>query len=454
VVIGGSVAGLLAAAAAARHFECVTVLERDRLTDGPVTRKGSPQGNQIHILLPIGERYIDELFPGIHADCVAEGCSEANHCSDIASLGKDGWRLRLDSELMDVIGFRRPLLEWIMRRRLGELGNVEIRHATADGLAADGANVTGVRLKAGETVAADLVVDAAGRGSRAPRWVRELGFDRPEEDEVRIYMGYATQFIRIPEGTFEGGVRGMAAGATPDKPIGAVMLPADNGVHSLAAMGFLRNYPPADREGFLRFLDGVSSPLIGEIYRASEPVSRINVYKQPGNLLRHWERLERRPGRFVVVGDAVASFNPAYGQGMTMAALAGTLLDETLGDTDLDDVAGVFHERLRPGVELAFSMAANADAGFEGAEFKNFEPPPQEDQTFGKRLGWLAGHDPDVLAATLEAFFWLRPEAIQTDEIKRKVAEAGDPPDDPGPVDPRDYPRTTVNRRAAALVPR
>jgi 2-polyprenyl-6-methoxyphenol hydroxylase-like FAD-dependent oxidoreductase len=320
VVVGGSIGGLLAAGAAAAHFERVTVLERDRLEDRPVTRKGSPQGNQIHILLPIGEQYIEEIFPGIHRDLVAAGCEECNHSADTATFAPDGWRLRVDTELSDVVAFRRPLLEWIVRRRLLELANVDILHGNAVGLVLERGDVAGVRLATGETLRADFVVDAAGRGSRAPKWLRELGFDPPEEDEVRVYMGYATQFIRIPPGALDGGVRGLSAAPTPEHPIGAVLLPADNGVHSLAAIGVMRNYPPADREGMLQFLGRATTPLIGEIARASEPVSRVNVYKQPGNLLRHWERLERRPGRLVVVGDAVASFNPVYGQGITMAA--------------------------------------------------------------------------------------------------------------------------------------
>jgi 2-polyprenyl-6-methoxyphenol hydroxylase-like FAD-dependent oxidoreductase len=442
VVVGGSVAGLFAAGAAAAHFERVTVVERDRLEDGPVTRKGSPQGNQIHILLPIGEHYIDQIFPGIHRDLVDAGCEECNHTSDTASYVDGAWRLRVKTELTEVVAFRRPLLEWIVRRRLLGLANVDIVHGTATGLELEGGDIAGVRLASGELLRADFVVDAAGRGSRAPKWLRELGFDAPEEDEVRVYMGYATQFIRVPPDALDR-VRGLSAAPTPEHPVGGVLLPADNGVHSLAAIGLMRDYPPADREGMLAFLERASTPLVAEVARASEPVSRVNVYKQPGNILRRWERLERRPGRFVVVGDAVASFNPVYGQGMTMAAQGATLLGATLAEASLDEVPALFHEALRPGVELAFSMAASGDALYEGAELKNFEKPSEEQQARGKRMAALAKHDPEISAAMLEAFFWLRPEALEREEIKRRI-ETAELPEPGEPEDPREYPKTVI----------
>ena len=449
VVIGGSVAGLLAAAAAAPHFERVVVLERDRLEDEPVARKGAPQGNQIHILLPIGERMIAELFPGIHEEFIAAGCTECNEAADLPAITALGWRPRVRLEIADVIAFRRPLLELVIRRRLLALDNVEIRQASVTGLRlqGDGPRLAGVLLDDGEEVDAELVIDAGGRGTKSPKWLRQLGFDVPDEDEVRVYMGYATQFVEVPDGVFEGGAKGFAALPWPGQLAGGVMMPADNGVHVVTAVGMMKDYPPADREGMLEFLERAPSPLVAEAARRSKPVSEVHTYRQPGNLWRHWETLANRPGRFLAVGDAVASFNPVYGQGMTMAALGARLLAASLADgaTDLDEVPLAFQRRLAPEVGVAFGMAAGGDAFFEGAELRNFEPPSAEAAAFLERIGELATHDVEVVTALMEAFFYLRPEALESASIAAKVAalEAGGGAA-PTAVDPRAFPRTVL----------
>jgi 2-polyprenyl-6-methoxyphenol hydroxylase-like FAD-dependent oxidoreductase len=449
VVIGGSVAGLLAAAAAAEHFEHVVILERDRLEDEPVARKGAPQGNQIHILLPIGERLIEELFAGIHDEFIAAGCSECNEAADLPAITAAGWRLRVQLEIADVIAFRRPLLELVIRRRLLALDNVEIRQASVAGLVTDaaGEKLAGVQLDDGETVGADLVIDAGGRGTRTPKWLRELGFDAPQEDEVRVYMGYATQFVRVPDGAFSDGVQGFAAQPWPGQHCGGVMMPADNGVHVVTAVGMMKDYPPADREGMLKYLERAPTPLLAEVARRSEPVSEVHTYRQPGNLRRRWDELQNRPGRLVVVGDAVASFNPVYGQGMTMAALGATLLGRTLREHggDLDAVPPSFQAALAPEVEVAFGMAAGGDACYEGAELHNFTPPDEGTAAFLGRIGDLAITDAGVIEAIIEAFFYLRPEALASEEIQRKVAAT---PDQNGSavaeIDPRRYPARVV----------
>jgi 2-polyprenyl-6-methoxyphenol hydroxylase-like FAD-dependent oxidoreductase len=454
VVIGGSVAGLLAAGAAARHFDQVTVLERDKLEDAPVSRKGAPQGKQIHVLLPIGKRMIGEIVPTISDDLIAANCDEFNMCREVVRFTRAGWQVRAELEMANIVAFRRPLLEWLIRRRIAALENVEVRHATAAGLVGDrGDVVTGVVLKTGETLAADLVIDAGGRGTKAPRWLSNLGFDPPEEEEVRVYIGYATQFVRVPRRLFKWGVKGISAGPWPGHEIGAVLLPADNGLHSLTALGVMKNYPPSNREAMLSFLEYASTPLIAEIARLSEPVSPVNVFHQPGNLLRHWERLDRRPGHFVATGDAVACFNPVYGQGMTAAALGATLLDKALSEPGAtpDTVPAAFHESLSVGVGVAFRMAASGDALYHGAELRNFEPPTAEEVRLGKRLEQLATCDVEVAAAVLEAGLYLRPSAVATEEIKHKT-EVPTKPLAERTVDPRDYPKT-VHPPDDALAP-
>lgn len=451
IVVGGSISGVLAAAVLAEHFERVTVIERDQLEDAPVARKGVPQGNQIHVLLPVGETMIQEVFPGLHEECIEAGCGEYNLAADAPVLTAAGWQCRVELELAQLIAFRRPLLEWLMRRRLLRLENVQIRHATVTGLLAgeDGADVTGVALKEAGELTADLVVDAGGRGTKSPRWIEELGFDAPEVDEVRAYMGYTTQYVEVPEDLFEGETTGIAVLPHPGHPLGGVLTPADNGTYALTAIGMMKHYPPGDREGMLEFLDQLGSPLVAEMARRTEPVSEVRAYRQPSNLRRRWEELDRRPGRFIVIGDAVASFNPVYGQGITMAALGAKVLREALGDpgATLETMPAAFQEGLREGLDIAFATSAGADAFYEGAELQNFERPSEEEVHFAETLEQMATEDPAMVAAIMEASLCMRPEVLESEEVKSKTAAWVASED--RLVDPLVYP-THVHRGALA----
>ncbi|MBU8820845.1 FAD-dependent monooxygenase [Mycolicibacterium goodii] len=192
VIIGASVAGLMAAGAARHHFERVTVVERDDLPTRPVPRKGVPQGSQIHVLLPIGLEYMERVYPSIRCDFLASGCHAYDELADIAYLTEVGWRQRVRSA--EGIGFRRPVLELAIRRRLSDAPNVAFHHGSVRALTAtdDGSRITGVVLGDETTLTADFVVNATGRRTQVTKWLSALGFEAPRESYLNAYMGYAT----------------------------------------------------------------------------------------------------------------------------------------------------------------------------------------------------------------------------------------------------------------------
>lgn len=403
VVMGASVAGLLAALAATEFFDEVVVIERDELEFGPESRKGVPQGRHAHALLSLGMDLSTELIPDFGEQLMAEGCAPFDMVRDVAVMTSLGWRVRSDSTVKS-LGFRRPLFESVIRRNLEERSNCQIRTGSIAGLTAtdDNSRITGVALDDGSTVKGDLIVDATGRGSQSPKWLEEMGYQRPREMHVRCFMGYGTRLVKVPDGLFDPELAGIVAMPHPGSPRGGVLLKGDNGYWILTAAGMVKDYPPRELDEYYDFLDDAPAAALGEAARACEPVTEVATYRQPGNQRRLWEELERRPAGFIVTGDAVGSYNPVYGQGMTQAAKGAVVLRDCLADPTAD--IETLPERFQAGhgafTAEAFATAASADSFFEGVELENYSvrtqrasPTPRSSSNWRQRTptsprGW------------------------------------------------------------------
>lgn len=442
LVIGGSLAGLLAARVLADHFDRVTVVERDTYPETAAARKGVPQANHVHALMLRGRMIFEQLFPGLQAEMVAAGAPLVDMGGDVAWLSPAGWGVRFDSDL-PVLAFTRPLLDLHVRRRLAADPRVRILAGTdVVGLAADERNrgVAGALVRArdagretparaDEFLPADFVVDAAGRGSRAPRWLAELGYPPPPETIVNSFRGYASRLYRIPAG-FKADWRSVfVQGAPPEGKRGGILFPVEGDRWLLTLIGAARDYPPGDEAGFLDFARSLRSPVIHDAIRDAEPLSPINSFRATENRLRQFERTARTPENFVAVGDSACAFNPVYGQGMTIAAMGAMALDETLREQkrrrsagDLDGLARRFQRRLARVNSAPWMLATSEDYRYRETVGGRPTPFTRFMHGYMDRVVQLSTHDARVRRVLLENFHMLRrPGSLFSPFIVRRV---------------------------------
>jgi 2-polyprenyl-6-methoxyphenol hydroxylase-like FAD-dependent oxidoreductase len=402
VVLGGSMAGLLAARVLSDHFEQVTIVERDGLPDGPEHRPGVPQGRHTHGMLACGARILERLLPGITAEVTPPEARDNDALRYGRWFNNGVFAARADSGL-EGFGVTRPRLESVVRRRVRELRNVDVidGHA-AQGLVAEGARVVGARIRprrggAEGELAADFVVDATGRASRAPAWLAALGYEPPEEDTVEVGLGYATRFYRRSAEDLGGDFIVNVAAVPPNRRMGvALAVEDDRWIVTLA--GLLGDHPPLDDEGFLAFAAELPTRLIHDLIARIEPLSDAVRTRFPAHRRVRYERLKRLPDRFVAVGDAVASFNPVYGQGMSVAAQEAELLDRLLAAGRVDGLPRRFYRAAAKTIDVPWDIAVGNDLRF--AEVQGPRGPRLRlVNRYVGRLQRVAAHDPAVARA-------------------------------------------------------
>ena len=377
--MGGSIAGLLAARVLSEHFDSVTVLERDSVPNGDEARKGVPQGQQPHALLARGHEVLRQLFPDITDALRASGAVFVNIGTETRWYAAGGYRTR-DPQGLTVPFMTRPLLERLVRERVAARPNVELCSGwDVRGLVTteDRHRIVGVRVRqAGmeteETLTADLVIDATGRGSRTPAWLEELGYPRPQEDSIRVNIGYTTLLYPRKPGDLGGA---KAVYVTPDAPREkrvAAIFPIEGDRWIVSLGGWVGDHAPSDVAGFQEFARTLPVPDVAQLIASRQPLSDFRIFKFPHNLRRRYEKLTRFPERYLVLGDALCSFNPIYGQGMTSSALTALALDECLREygltSDLTGLARPFFQKAARRVEVPWRMAAGSDFAFPGVE--------------------------------------------------------------------------------------
>ncbi|WP_333762932.1 FAD-dependent oxidoreductase [Streptomyces sp. IBSBF 2390] len=428
VVLGGSMAGLLAARVLADSYDEVLVVERDTITGTTTARKGVGQGRHVHGLLARGQQILDELFPGFTDEAVEAGVPTGD-------LGELRWffngrRLSPGTTGLICVSATRPVLESRVRERVAALPGVVLleRHDIA-GLVADDTRdtVTGVRVQSQEpgaqerTIEADLVVDATGRGSRTPLWLEDFGYERPDEERIRIDLSYTTRKFRLRDDAVLDGDLSINPVSSPSHRRGAFLSRIEGGLVVVSLTGVLGDSAPADLPGFLEWTRTLPVSDIHDVIHDAEPVDDGAVFRYPASQRRRYERLSRFPNRFLVLGDAACSFNPVYGQGMTVAALEALVLREHLSRGEVDPRA--FLADIAQVIEVPWQFSAGADLGYPEVEGER-TPEWEASGAFMAALHAAAVVDGEVTATFMRvAGLVATPDALMSPDMLRRVEE-------------------------------
>ena len=410
VVLGGSVAGLLAAHVLSRHFAHVTLIERDAFPKGPEARKGVPQSRQLHGLLAGGRRALEALFPGFREDLLARGAHDVDvgTCGDFLLAGRP---LPRAATGLRCFLMSRPLLEHCIRERVLAAPNIHVRErCVADKLLGNREVVralalTDMRTDTREELPADLIVDATGRGSRMPEWLTQLGAAAPSEERVTVNLHYTSFYVKRKPSHL-GGDLVWIDNPHPSSHRAGAALAVEDERFVVGLTGYLDEVMPTDYEGALMFAKSLRGPALYELLRDTEPVSELRGMRFAASQRRRYERLSA-PRGVLVLGDALCSFNAVYGQGMTVAALEALALDDCLqnGGTRL---FSRFQRAAAKLVDTPWSIVVGGDYTFAGVQGKR-TLGIRAMNAFMERLTLAAASDKRVSSAFLHVMHMCEP---------------------------------------------
>jgi 2-polyprenyl-6-methoxyphenol hydroxylase-like FAD-dependent oxidoreductase len=376
VVLGAGMSGLLAARVLADHFERVTVVERDLLPDEARPRRGVPQARHVHVLLPRGGRLLEDLFPGFLDELAEAGVPFSRGLGSIYFL-VSGHRFfheteadgaRRSSDEVALCAPSRPFLESKVVQRVRSLPNVDVLDGwEVAGLMTDDrlTRVTGARIASRNASAvqrglpADLVVVATGRSARTSAWLRAMGYAPPPEEVLPIDLKYVSQQVRFPEGSMDP-VTALQVGPTPERPTGVGAGAQEGGTWVVTMAGYAGHHPPMQREAWLEFGEQFLPREYARALRAAEPLSDLHRHRFNANVRRRFDKLDRFPRGLLATGDALCSFNPVYGQGMTVAGIEALTMGQVLRHGE-DDLAARFFKTVAKPIGEAWRFATGGD---------------------------------------------------------------------------------------------
>ncbi len=382
---------------------------------------------------------METLYPAFFEELVQRGGVPVDFSTTEGAWFQHGvWKRRPLKHLV-VHCQTRPFLEQHLRTRLAAIPAVKIVEqcrAVRLEMNTDRSRVTGIfimRLGEGmsseteELMKADLIVDASGRNSATPKWLESAGFAQPEETSVAVRIGYASRFYEAP-------VQGWKALAVyPHAPISTksgVVFRVEGDRWIVTLMGLLGDYPPIDEEGFLEFARQLDDSAVHDWLQTAKPLGPAVAYRYPSQLRRRYDRLKRFPDGLLVAGDALCSFNPVYGQGMSVCALEALALRDCLRreTAGREPIWRAFFKSAARITEGPWSIATGGD--FLHPRVEGVRPPCAALRNwYLDKVLKATGRDPWVSTCFFEIIHLLRkPSALFRPDLFLRVLFAGRAP--------------------------
>ncbi|MFG3157272.1 NAD(P)/FAD-dependent oxidoreductase [Streptomyces sp. NPDC048219] len=383
VVIGGSIAGMLAAAAVKDHFDTVEIVEAHALPVGPESRAGVPQAAHFHTLLSGGAEAIDELLPGTVDQLLAAGANRVPVTTGMVMYSPEGWYRRWQNATHYLITASRDLTDSVIRQQVLKHQQVSVReHTRVVSLLGDRQRITGVRLRSADgaetELPAELVVDASGRGTRTPRWLAELGITGLVDERIDSGLTYASRIYQAPVPTKDWPVINLQANARAGLLKAGGIIPIENDRWHVSLIGPPGAEPTRNTDDFLPYARSLRHPVVADLLEHAEPLTEVTVTHTTANVRYRYELLKSWPEGLVAVGDSVAAFNPVYGQGMGVAARGARALHKAVSVGLTDGLARRAQCEVAAAVDAAWSLSVGSDIHFPSTKGK--------DPTAGDRL--------------------------------------------------------------------
>ncbi|MET3838554.1 FAD-dependent monooxygenase [Bradyrhizobium sp. OAE829] len=433
IVVGAGMGGLAAAKALSAHFDRVTVLERDLLPLDATPRQGTPQARHLHALLAGGLVALNELLPGFETELEQAGAIRLTPQS--LRMERPGFDPYPQRDLgLSWLSMSRPMLEFVTRQGVGRQKNIELLGGcrVVEFLALpSGSAVSGVRYETSDgkanTIVADLVVDASGRGVMTLAALESMGFPKTEETEIGIDMAYSTAIFEQPVDAPPAWKGVIVLPAAPRDNRGAFLSPIENNRWIVSVGANHGDAPPGDMEGFLEFAKSLRTSTIYDAIKDAKPIGPIIRFLLPSSVRRRFETVQSFPNGLLPIGDAISRFNPVFGQGMSVAAQEAVILDRLLraraAQTDpLDGLAAVFFAEIQGVLETPWGIATSdfIYPNTRGERPANFEQRMQ----FNLGLVRLGAQDPSIHKLMIEVNHLLKPQgALRAPEISERVAK-------------------------------
>jgi 2-polyprenyl-6-methoxyphenol hydroxylase-like FAD-dependent oxidoreductase len=372
LVLGGSFAGLLAARILSNHFEKVTIIEKDVVLHEPHSRKGQPQTRHLHGLLPSGLGVLSNYFPALLQEILVHGANVVDFAESMNWYAYGGYKKSFVLGI-EGVSISRPLLEHLIREMVLAIPNIHLLDNTIVKQLTTSQNqqrVTGIETEEKATgqkgiITADLIVDATGRGSHTPQWLEEFGFGNLQVNEIKINVAYTTRLYKRDPNDPRGKTWMVYTPQIPKESRFGAVFPIEGTQWMVTVGGWHGEHAPSEEKGYLDFVKSLSNPNIYDIVSKSEPLSQFMTFKFPYSIRRYYEKLARFPLGYLVLGDAISSFNPIYGQGMSSACLQAFALDKILLDNIAEEkMAKVYFKRTAKIIDDIWQIATGEDFRF------------------------------------------------------------------------------------------